>query len=71
MRVNHPYEQSVFFEQSNQNTFHLFQAAEQLISTCGNLHVQISGNAPLAWYKNEADASSKKVRQSQELFSIK
>jgi len=25
--------------------------------------VQISGNAPLAWYKNDADPSSKKVRK--------
>ncbi len=25
--------------------------------------MQISGNAPLAWYKNDADPSSKKVRK--------
>ncbi|UJR26550.1 hypothetical protein I4U23_007873 [Adineta vaga] len=34
---------------------------EQLIPTCGNLHVQIAGNAPLACYKNDADTSSKKI----------
>lgn len=39
----------------------IFKAAERLISTCGNLHVQIAGNAPLAFYKNEKDPASKKV----------
>ena len=39
----------------------LIQTAEQVISSCGNLLVQISGNAPLACYKNETDPSAKKV----------
>jgi len=35
--------------------------AEQIASSCGNLVVQISGNTPLAWYKNTADPLSKKI----------
>ena len=35
---------------------------EKVVPQCGNLVVQIAGNAPWACYKNEADPSSKKVR---------
>ncbi|CAF4991136.1 unnamed protein product, partial [Rotaria sp. Silwood1] len=51
----------IFPEKAYNGEPSLRAAAEQIISTCGNLHVQISGNAPLAYYKNNADSSSKKI----------
>ncbi|CAF1324175.1 unnamed protein product [Adineta steineri] len=51
----------IFPEKIYDSESSLRAAAEQIISTCGNLHIQISGNAPLAYYKNDADPSSKKI----------
>jgi len=51
----------IFPEKAYDGEPSLRAAAEQLIPICGNLHVQISGNAPLAFYKNDSDPSSKKI----------
>ncbi|CAF1559113.1 unnamed protein product [Adineta ricciae] len=51
----------IFPEKNYNGERSLRAAVEQLVTTCGNLHVQIAGNAPLACYKDDADKSSKKI----------
>lgn len=51
----------VFPEKIYEGETSLRAAAERLVSTCGNLHVQIAGNAPLAYFNNEKDQVSKKI----------